>query len=272
MKAPHHRGEKSLSQKIRNVSAALVALLGVCNVNAEAAQAKGGGWQYEVTLYGWYSGIDGTLKFPGPRGVEEDLVVDASDILDNLEMTFMGSLEARYNRWSIITDVIYLHLGDDATTTLTVGPDPGQPVNASADIDLTSWVVNGGVSYDVIETDGGRLAVVGGVRYMAVDIDGTFSIGGPFPVDKSESVDIWNGIVGLRGYIQLNERWYLPYYLDVGTGDSDFTWQMLAGVGYRFGWGDVRLGYRYLSIEQGDDELIEDLAISGPVIGVGFRF
>jgi hypothetical protein len=33
----------------------------------------------------------------------------------------------------------------------------------------------------------------------------------------------------------------MPYYLDVGTGSSNWTWQALLGVGYAFDWGDVNL-------------------------------
>ncbi len=43
-------------------------------------------------------------------------------------------------------------------------------------------------------------------------------------------------------------------------------------IGSRFGWGDIRLGYRYLYFDLGDDKLMQDLALSGPVLGAGFRF
>jgi len=50
--------------------------------------------------------MDTTFKSPGPLGREGDLRVDASNIIDNLEMVLMGTVEAHYHKWSIITDVL----------------------------------------------------------------------------------------------------------------------------------------------------------------------
>lgn len=247
------------------------AIMPLCLVGNDAA-GETTGWQYDLTIYGWYTGIDTTFKSPGPLGREGDLEVDASDIIDNLEMTAMGTVEARYNKWSIITDVMYMDVGDDANTTVTVGSDPGVPVNANVDVDVTTWVVNAGVGYDIAQENWGRFAVVGGVRYLSADIDSTFGLGGPFPVERSRSEDFWNGIVGVKGYIAAGDKWYLPYYADIGTGDSDLTWQLFGGIGYRFGWGDIKLGYRHIEFDQDDEKFVQDLAMSGPIMGVTFHF
>jgi hypothetical protein len=247
------------------------AIMPLCLVGNAAAEEKAG-WQYDLTVYGWYTGIDTTFKSPGQLGREGDLTVDASDIIDNLEMTAMGTVEARYNKWSIITDVMYLDVGDDANTTVTVGSAPGIPVNADVDVDLTAWVVNVGVGYDIAQADWGRFAVVGGARYLSADIDSTIGLGGPFPLERSQSEDFWNGIVGVKGYIAAGDNWFLPYYADIGTGDSDLTWQLFGGIGYRFGWGDIKLGYRHIAFEQDDEEFVQDLALSGPIMGVTFHF
>jgi len=53
--------------------------------------------------------------------------------------------------------------------------------------------------------------------------------------------------------------------------DTD-TWQLFAAIGYRFSWGDIRMGYRHLSYEMDDEFLMQDMDLSGPVLGVGFRF
>ena len=247
------------------------AIVPLCLVGNAAAEEKTG-WQYDLTLYGWYAGMDTKFKSPGPLGREGDLTVDASNIIDNLEMALMGIVEAHYNRWSIITDVMYMAVGDDANTTVTVGTDPGVPVNANVDVDVTTWVVNAGVGYDIAQEDWGRFAVVGGVRYLSADIDSTFGLGGPFPVERSRSEDFWNGIVGVKGYIAGGDNWYLPYYADIGTGDSDLTWQLFGGIGYRFGWGDIKLGYRHIEFDQDDEKFVQDLAMSGPIMGVTFHF
>ena len=34
-----------------------------------------------------------------------------------------------------------------------------------------------------------------------------------------------------------NREWFVPYYADIGTGQSDFTWQAIGGIGYAFSGG-----------------------------------
>jgi hypothetical protein len=99
--------------------------------------------------------------------------------------------------------------------------------------------------------------------------------GQSFPASGSISQrsDLWDAIVGVRGKIRLGEsKWFVPYYLDVGSGSSTMTWQALLGVTYAFGWGDAILAYRNLSYDQGDNKLLQNFRFSGPALGVSFRF
>jgi hypothetical protein len=41
----------------------------------------------------------------------------------------------------------------------------------------------------------------------------------------STSGSVWDGIAGIRGNVNLDKNWYIPYYVDMGTGDSTFPWQ-----------------------------------------------
>ena len=38
----------------------------------------------------------------------------------------------------------------------------------------------------------------------------------------------------------------MPFYLDVGTGQSDRTTQAAVGLAYAFNWGDIDAMWRYL--------------------------
>ena len=230
-------------------------LLFFCCVSSAAAQ-DADPWQHELTIYGWYAGIDGAVQLPGPFGAGTDITVDASDILDNLEMVFMGNWQSKYNKWSIIADVVYMDVGGSAN---------------GVELDLASWVLNGGIGYDVVQADRGTLTLGGGVRYLTLDVDVKAGFQGP-GVEKSDSEGLLDGVIGVSGTINFNENWYLPYHADIGTGSSDLTWQLFAGIGYRFSWGDIRLGYRHLSYDLGDDKVMQDLELSGPILGVGFRF
>ena len=72
--------------------------------------------------------------------------------------------------------------------------------------------------------------------------------------------------------VTLADNWYAPYYLDVGTGDSDFTWQIAAGVGYRFDWGEVNLRYRYMDWDFKSGSALDNLNHRGPQLGARFYF
>ena len=134
----------------------------------------------------------------------------------------------------------------------------------------------GVAGYDLVQTEKTRLALIGGVRYLNLDADLKLSAAGPVetppPAKLSNSDTLWDGIVGVKGGFMLTEHWYIPYYADIGAGDSQITWQLYTGIGYRFERVDVVLGYRYLEYDQDDDKFLQDLSFYGPLLGVGFRF
>jgi len=58
----------------------------------------------------------------------------------------------------------------------------------------------------------------------------------------------------------------------MGAGESDLTWQGVAGLGYAFRWGEVAAAWRYLYYDLPSDKAIRDMSFSGPEIGVTFRW
>ncbi|MBK6862665.1 MAG: hypothetical protein IPG91_03445 [Ideonella sp.] len=78
----------------------------------------------------------------------------------------------------------------------------------------------------------------------------------------------------MNGRIRLGPegKWFIPYYLDVGTGESRFTWQGIAGIGYQFGWGSVIAAWRYLDYDFKSGGVVESLNMNGGAIGVQFSF
>jgi len=260
--------------KEASLAVTILFLVMFCGVNNSAAKnsAEADTWQYEFTIYGWLPSLDGTLKFGVPPADGSNVSLDVSDLLDSLNFVFMGNFVARHNKLSYAVDLIYMDVSNSKSTTINIGPGQGEPVGVHASLGLKTWVVTGHVGYDVMQTDKTRMAVLGGVRYLDLSGDLSFTIGAQPPVYPSGSNDFWDGIVGIKGSIMLNEKWYIPYYADIGTGQSNLTWQLYAGIGYNFSWGDIRLAYRYLEYDQDDDKLVQDLKLYGPQIGIGFRF
>jgi hypothetical protein len=84
----------------------------------------------------------------------------------------------------------------------------------------------------------------------------------------------WDAIVGLKGRFAFGEsrKWFVPYYADIGAGDSKFTWQAMGGVGYSFGWGDVVAAWRYTDYDMKSGKKIESLNLNGPAIAAVFRW
>lgn len=237
-----------------------------------ASESSTGDWEYGLLIYGWLPSISGDLNYDIP-GSGDGVSVDVDKILDALQMTFMGTFEARKGLWSGFTDVIYLDLaGDDSKS---VGLPNGSTIDLfDADMELTGWVWTLGGSYSVWHNGKSHLDLLAGARLLSLDTQVKLTGGGPLQskLKVSESIDLWDGIVGAKGRIALNDRWFLNYYADVGTGDTDLTWQAVGGVGYEFNWGDVILDYRYMEYDQGSDELLQDLGFSGAMLGVAFKF
>jgi hypothetical protein len=81
------------------------------------------------------------------------------------------------------------------------------------------------------------------------------------------------GIVGGRGQIRLGRsHWAVPYYLDIGAGSSEFTWEGMAGIASGFSRGGVQPVYRHLYFDQKSGKLLQSVRFSGPALGVTFCF
>jgi len=100
---------------------------------AAAAQAADG-WQFQTVIYGYLPDIGGRSAFP-PRTGGADVNVDASTIIDNLKFVFMGTFEARKDRWGFFTDLMYLDVGGSKSGSRGVRIGPGDfPAGVTADL------------------------------------------------------------------------------------------------------------------------------------------
>lgn len=294
-----HIAGSRLGRQVRDgswMSAVLLAGITLCASSAMAQSAKpsADAWQYSVTPYLWLPAIDGNLRYgpPAAGGATPNVTVDADTLLGALDFAFMFSADARKGKWSIATDLIYLDLSSDKSGVKSIDFNAGNgPVNiastaldAGTDVKLkgTVWTLAGG--YSLLHDTRKSLDLITGFRYFDLEATtnwrltatvtgpvggGTFSRVGS--VTKSEQ--LWDAIIGVRGRFKAGDgNWFVPYYLDVGGGDSKLTWQGVVGVGYSYKWGDLGLVYRYLSYEQSGNKLIEKLEFGGPALGATFRF
>jgi hypothetical protein len=254
------------------------------------AQDEKDQWQFAITPYLWLPSVNGTFKYDIPPGAggSPEVEIDADDILERLDLALMISGEARKGRWAAFTDFIYIDFSNLNSNVKSIDVTGRLPVSSAIDAGTESslkgaaWTLAG--SYGVAQGDLGRFELLAGFRYFGLEVSTDWELSttvtGPggsqvFPrsgsVEKSE--DLWDGIIGLRGRLNLGgSKFYIPYYIDVGTGSSKVTWQGMTGLAYGFKWIDILLAYRHLYYEMDDDELVQDLSLSGPEIGLTFRF
>jgi hypothetical protein len=269
-----------------------VLLLVSATIGNAAEKKPDDGWQFAITPYLWLPNIDGTLKYNIPPGASGSPEVKAgsNDYLENLDFAIMINAEVRKARWSVFTDVIYLDFSNEKSNVKSIDfVNTGRnAVSSSIDAGTQTslkgavWTLAGG--YSVLQGDLGRLELLAGFRYFGLkastDWQLTATVTGPGPgmvFPRSGSIskreDLWDGVIGLRGRLNLGgSKFYLPYYLDVGTGSSEVTWEGVVGLGYGFKWVDIVLAYRHLYYDMDDDNLVQDMRFSGPALGLTFRF
>ena len=264
----------------RNVARACLA----ATLLPGTAPAQTSDWHFGAALYGWFPSLGGTTTFPAASG-GSSVNVDIDTILDSLQFVFMGTLEARRGRWGAFTDVVYLDLGKNRSETRDIAIGGGtlpDGASASLDYDLKGFLWTLAGSYRLLEDRGGFADVFAGARKIDVDQKLDYSLSGnvnSIPVldrsgRRSVNSDNWDGIIGVKGRLAFGQdhRWFVPWYLDVGTGDSDLTWQAMAGIGYSFSWGDMLASWRYLDYAFKSGNPVQDLDFSGPMLGVVFRW
>ena len=236
----------------------------------ETAQKEG--WKFGADIYGWMPAMG--METTGG----DHLTLEFDDILRNLQFTFMGGVWARNARWSFSTDVLTMELKGDSSNSMrtSVGPRGSEiTVDANTTVRMQAWVVTPLVGYDFFDNGMVHAEVVAGARYLWIKSELDLDVDGPQPKDTklSESGDVWDGVVGIRGKVNLNEKWYIPYFADMGTGQSAFTWQAMGGVGYKISKKvDMVVAYRYLYWNFKDNKVLDALDISGPLVGMKINF
>ena len=252
---------------------------------AQTAQSgwEAGKWQFAGTVYGWLPAINGKVNFPGDNG-STSIHVSPSDLLSHLKMTFQGSLDANNGAWGIYTDVVYVKLAGDKSQTqdFSIGAIV-IPATAAANLslDIKTLVLTLAGEYRVVSDPVWTVDLLGGARMLRFKPTLGYSItGNPgpigIPLDGSKQADasFWDGLVGVKGRYTFREdpRWYAPFYLDIGAGQSKLTWQIEGGIGRSYNWGSAFAMWRYLDYHFRSGQGLENVNMNGPVVGFAFNW
>lgn len=241
--------------------AVLAACLWLSIGRAEAAED----WEWTFAPYFWVAdmGMDMTIDDVPALGID----VKATDLLDKVELVFQAHFEGRRGRGGFFADLTYMEITDSLAV----------PNGPSIDADVTQILLEGGGLYRLKDESSG-LELLFGVRVF--EIDQVMEISDAL---NQTTVDVTttmtDGFVGLRYGGPIGKKWSYKLRGDVGTGDTELTWNAIVGFGYEMGKTgkySLVLGYRYLQFEfeeeDGGAKIESDMTFSGPAIGLQIDF
>ena len=239
------------------------AIAAVVLSTAAAAQAD----QWRVTPYLWGAGFDGTVGLgSGGSGLIGRIDVTTEDFSDNLRMGgAMVHATWRRGRWTAFGDWTYASVESDSPTRFAT-------LYSGVDVKLKGNIVEAYGGYDLLGAGDSHLDIFGGVRYYNLKLELGLREGVLPGVLLSEKDNWVDGVVGVRWDTRFHTNWEAFASADVGGGGSDLSWQVFGGIGYRFSWGSVVGGWRYLHVDYEKNDFRLDAALTGPFIGASFQW
>ena len=207
-----------------------------------------------------------------------DVDVGFDDILENLDLGFMGFVEHRRDQWVLLADIAYLKLKDDSSSTV------GRAVEVDLEAELEQTVLSGFAGYRVYGSDSAdseiNVDLFLGVRHTTLEIglDLDLAIGNRSPSRTRDGDEDWiDAVVAARVEADYRNGWGGLLWLDLGEGSDSSSYQFVALLSYESGehWKYFG-GYRFLNLDydtgSGDSTFAVDLDYSGPMFGVAYQW
>lgn len=240
-------------------------LAGLLLAAAPMAAMAADGWQFAITPYAWFPGMSNSLN------TEYGTVSSSSSAdgaLSGLNMAFMGSVEARHDRWSIIGDYLYIDLSQDFGTRFNRLFDGGS-------WDVQGSAFSGYALYRVVDDPKASLDLGAGFRSFWLDA-GLDLNAGRLEGRSYDLSETWTDpLIAARGKVFFDDHWFGVASADYGgfDGANNSTWQVIATAGYAFNpnW-TVQGGWRYMDIQKEIDGRQFETELSGPILGFSYRF
>ena len=258
---PGHRSNAFLGTGLL-LALGIPELVGIPGCGTAFAQARDDDWRWSVTPYLWGSAIKVDVRFPSGQEVSGEAGFD--DILDKLDIGGQIHVEGFRGEWGMFVDATYLSLSDDGVRG---------PISTNAEIKTGIY------EFAALYTPGGadgRFTAITGARIIDLSLDMNFSGGFPgSPVTRSADKSYTDFMVGGRYIGSFNDRWGFILRGDVGAGDTESSWNALAGINWRFGDeldNSVMVGWRHMELEVEDQGRKIDVGFDGPIAGVAFGF
>ncbi|CUI34336.1 hypothetical protein [Achromobacter aegrifaciens] len=269
-----------LSMRRGSAGLLLALLLGAASALPKAARADENGrmahsppapgpesksdWQFSVSPYLWMAGVQGTVRQFGSAPATLDS--DFGQIFNELDYAFMGILEGRRGRYSVFADIAY---------TKTSVKDPTPKGILAEKIGVVSQSFSGllGGGYAVHSTDRAHLDLIAGLRIWSVSTKLSFHEGILDHVKQRDSATWVDMVAGFRGTYSLTDRVYLTGWGNIGAGQADLDWDVVAGVGYKLNANlSAVAAYRIQGVDYRKNGFEYDVIQKGPIMGITYRF
>ena len=275
--------------KFTRFGLAACAVLAIGIPRPAAAQTSGDEWKFTAGLYVWLPTINADLKYSLPPGQpgSPDIEIGPNDYLTNLNIALPLVAELRKGNFALYTDVMYISVTAKGShiKDIEVGPDrfpvPGSlEFGTETDVKNLLWTMVGG--YTVAKGPEGNFDLFAGARYLHAKFETAWHLSADFSLPNGkvfaktgsfgQSQDIVDGIVGFRGRFNAGEKWFFPYYADIGAGQSKVTWQLIAGAGYKISRvTDVVMVWRHLDYQGKNDKFLQRMTLGGPALAALFH-
>lgn len=251
-----------LTRKICYFSVVSILMAG-WTLNASADEvATSGEWEKYVEAYLWAPRL--YIKTTAGSHISMSL----KDIIRNLDMLAMIDLGARKDKWSFATDSIYFNLGKKITREGSVLPG-----DIDVKLDMRAFTNTTRVGYRIGGDYESPVNLFAGVRYLYLRVSPEFDKDNIGDKEVLKTGHNWSGIVGYEGRNKLNNKWYINYYADIGTGrKTEVTWQAKIGAGYHFNKFTGTFGFRYLRWQWDTSSDLANLRVIGPYFGARWTF
>ncbi len=252
-----------------------------------------GNLHIQVAPYIWAPTVRGNFQFSIPivsnpkHGITQtSVMVKPADYAAKINSAAMFSFDARKGAADLFGDFIYVNASASASDSAIVSGRLGRvqiPISLSTNSHLRASIWELAAGYTFVRGHNADLGIFGGLREYPLDVtlDYNATIGKRGIINPSGSIVSDNiaqdVIFGLRGKAFLGDgRWYIPYYIDLGTGIgavTNQTWEGYTGVGYGFPHGQtLLLAYRTLNYDAfAPVSDVQKLTMSGPLLGYTFN-
>ncbi|PRX10235.1 UNVERIFIED_ORG: hypothetical protein BCL66_10426 [Martelella mediterranea] len=239
---------------------------------AYASAANASDWALQITPYLWATGVKGKVS---PFGVGPTVPVDRSfsEGRDGLNIAGFVNVWGRYDRFVLSADMMYTDTSDENTYRFP-GTTLLPPFEATGKLNTRQFMATVQGGYRVVDTPAFTFDALAGLRLWHISNEITAS-GLGRSVSYDESFGWVDPVVGARVFFNLTDRLSVQAQADIGGFDanSDLTWSFLSTANYTLSEHlSFSAGYKIVDTDYEKDGHVYDTRLSGPVVGITYRF